>query len=155
MPDLSSSPRKVSTTPRKLDALLERYGESHRDPRNKAIHWICVPLILWSALAAAWALSPVAALALIAASTGFYLSLSWPLAVGMIAVSAGMVYPVVALHQSVLPVAAIVFVVAWIGQFIGHAIEGRKPSFAEDLKFLLVGPVWLLADLYRRLRIPY
>ena len=52
-------------------------------------------------------------------------------------------------------VAAAVFIVAWIGQFIGHAIEGRKPSFFEDVKFLLVGPAWLLHFIYRRAGIPY
>ena len=48
-----------------------------------------------------------------------------------------------------------IFVVAWIGQFIGHKIEGKKPSFFEDLQFLLIGPMWLLADLYRRAGISY
>jgi len=52
-------------------------------------------------------------------------------------------------------VAATVFVAAWIGQFIGHRIEGKKPSFLEDLRFLLIGPAWLLAFVYRRLGIPY
>jgi uncharacterized membrane protein YGL010W len=46
-------------------------------------------------------------------------------------------------------------VAAWAGQFVGHAIEGRKPSFFEDLKFLLVGPAWLLAAAYRRFGIGY
>jgi len=55
----------------------------------------------------------------------------------------------------VLTTAIVVFVVAWIGQFIGHKIEGRKPSFFEDLKFLLVGPAWLLSFVYRRLGIAY
>jgi uncharacterized membrane protein YGL010W len=49
----------------------------------------------------------------------------------------------------------VVFAVAWIGQFVGHGIEGRKPSFLEDVKFLLIGPAWLLGDLYRRLGIAY
>ena len=46
---------------RKIDELFARYGESHRNPANKAIHWVCVPLITWSVLAALWAASPVAA----------------------------------------------------------------------------------------------
>jgi uncharacterized membrane protein YGL010W len=40
--------------------------------------------------------------------------------------------------------------VAWIGQFIGHKVEGRRPSFFTDLKFLLVGPMWTLHKLYKR-----
>jgi uncharacterized membrane protein YGL010W len=48
-----------------------------------------------------------------------------------------------------------VFVLAWIGQFIGHKIEGKKPSFFDDLRYLLIGPLFVLAVLYRRLRIAY
>ena len=48
-----------------------------------------------------------------------------------------------------------IFVIAWIGQFIGHAIEGRRPSFFKDLQFLLIGPLWLVAAAYRRLIVPY
>ena len=49
----------------------------------------------------------------------------------------------------------VIFVVAWIGQFVGHAIEGKRPSFFKDLQFLLIGPLWLLGHLYRRLGIAY
>ena len=48
-----------------------------------------------------------------------------------------------------------IFVVAWIGQFIGHAIEGRRPSFFKDLQFLLIGPIWLLAFVYRSIGLRY
>ena len=140
---------------RRVDALLERYGESHRHPRNKAIHRVCVPLITWSLLAMLWWLSPAAAYALIGLATLYYLSLSFTLAIGMLAVAALMVFPLTQLGAATLPVAVAVFVAAWIGQFVGHRIEGRKPSFLEDLRFLLVGPAWLLADAYRRLGIPY
>jgi uncharacterized membrane protein YGL010W len=51
-------------------------------------------------------------------------------------------------------VAIVVFVVAWVGQFVGHRIEGRKPSFLEDLQFLLVGPAWLLHFVYRGIGVP-
>jgi uncharacterized membrane protein YGL010W len=47
------------------------------------------------------------------------------------------------------------FVATWIGQFIGHAIEGKRPSFLKDLQFLMIGPLWLLADAYRRLGIRF
>ena len=140
---------------RKVDELFERYGESHRHPTNEAIHWICVPLITWSVLAALWAASPAAAYVGIALAVAFYAWLSPQLAVGMLALFALMVYPLTLLGSSTLAVAIAVFVVAWIGQFVGHAIEGRKPSFFEDLKFLLVGPAWLLHFVYRRAGIPY
>jgi uncharacterized membrane protein YGL010W len=148
------SPMTAATT-RTVDALFERYGESHRHPVNKAIHWICVPAITWSLLGMLWAASPIAAYALIAFAMAFYLWLSRPLAFGMLAVAAAMLYPLARIGPHVLWVSVTVFVVAWIGQFIGHQIEGRKPSFFEDLKFLLVGPAWLLAFVYRRLGIAY
>ena len=53
--------------------------------------------------------------------------------------------------QALLSLAVGVFVLAWIGQFLGHKIEGRKPSFLTDLTYLLIGPAWVLAKLYRRL----
>lgn len=141
---------------RKFDELLDRYGESHRNTVNKAIHSVCVPLITWSLVAALWAWTPVAAYALIAVATAYYLSLSVTVAVGMLAVSALMVFPLTQIPAPWLPVVAgAVFVAAWAGQFVGHLIEGRKPSFFEDVKFLLVGPAWLLCDLYRRVGIRY
>ncbi len=140
---------------RKIDQLFERYGESHRNPRNKAIHWVCVPLIVWSVLAALWAWSPAAAYVGIGVALAYYAWLSPAIAVGMLAVIALMVYPLTLLGSRVLLVAAVVFVLAWVGQFIGHLIEGRKPSFFEDVFFLLVGPAWLLGFVYRRFGIAY
>lgn len=140
---------------RKVDELFQRYGESHRNHANEAIHWVCVPLITWSVLAALWAASPVVAYVGIALSVAFYAWLSVPIALGMLAMFVLMVYPLTLLGTNTLAVAAAVFVLAWIGQFIGHAIEGRKPSFFEDVKFLLVGPAWLLHFVYRRAGIRY
>ena len=140
---------------RNVDRLLERYGEFHRNPANKAIHWVCVPLIVWSVLAALWTVSPLAVYAAIGVMTVFYLWLSLPLALGMLVVLALMVWPLTLLGSRALFVSIAVFVTAWIGQFIGHILEGRKPAFLEDVRSLLIGPVWLLADLYRRLGIAY
>ena len=140
---------------RKVDQLFARYAESHRDPVNNAIHWVCVPLIAWSVIAFFWAWSPVAAYAFIAFAVACYAWLSPAIAIGMLGVSAVLVYPLTLLGAHALATAAVVFVLAWIGQFVGHRIEGRKPSFLEDVRFLLVGPAWLLGNLYRRLGILY
>ena len=51
--------------------------------------------------------------------------------------------------------ASVLFVAAWVFQFAGHEVEGRKPSFFKDLQFLLIGPAWLMHFIYRRLGIPY
>jgi len=50
---------------------------------------------------------------------------------------------------------AILFIMAWILQFIGHKIEGKKPSFLKDIQFLLIGPAWLLGFIYKKLNIDY
>jgi len=140
---------------RKIDELFGRYGESHRNPTNKAIHWICVPLITWSLLAALSAWPPLAVYVLIALAFVSYISLSLPIAIGMLVVSAAMVLTLTIVTEHLLALSLVVFAIAWIGQFIGHKIEGKKPSFFQDLKFLLIGPAWLLGFVYRRLGIAY
>jgi uncharacterized membrane protein YGL010W len=114
-----------------------------------------VPLIVWSVLGLLWAAAPVAAYVAIAAALGFYLWLSIPIALGMAAVLAAMLYAVSALGEHALVVSAVVFVAAWAGQFAGHAIEGSRPSFLEDVRSFLVGPAWLLGFVYRRLGIAF
>jgi uncharacterized membrane protein YGL010W len=138
-----------------IDEWFTRYGESHRNPVNKALHWVCVPAITWSVIAIAWWLSPYAALVLCSLALAFYAYLSLPIAFGMLAVVALMVAPLPLLKVNVAMLAAIVFVIAWIGQFAGHRVEGRKPSFFDDIKFLLIGPAWLLGSIYRRMHIRY
>jgi uncharacterized membrane protein YGL010W len=140
---------------RPVDVLFERYGEAHRNPANRTIHWICVPLITWSGLALLWSWTPLAALVLIVGALAFYLWMSPLLALGMLAVTAAMVATMPLFGAWLLPAALVIFVVAWIGQFVGHRIEGRKPAFIDDVKFFLVGPAWLVASLYQRARIRY
>ena len=56
-------------------------------------------------------------------------------------------------YQILLKYYLIAFIIAWIGQFIGHKIEGKKPSFFEDIQFLLIGPAWLISFIYKKLNI--
>jgi len=86
----------------------------------------------------------------------YYASLSIPFAVGVLIMSSVMLWALQMMPQAyVLPGSVAIFVIAWIGQFIGHKIEGKKPSFFDDLRFLLVGPIFVLGFLYRRLHIRY
>lgn len=142
--------------PRDIDVLLGRYAESHRDHTNEIIHFVCIPLIVLSLLGILWALHPLVAVAATLASLYYYTKLSRQFAIGMGVMSALML-GVLALmpDMTVLPVSIAIFVVAWIGQFIGHKIEGKKPSFFEDLRFLLIGPLFVLSFLYRRLNLAY
>jgi uncharacterized membrane protein YGL010W len=147
---------QIAQSERRIDTLLARYAESHRNPVNEIIHFICVPAIMLSVLGLLWAAHPLAALVVTVVSLIYYFTLSVPLAFGMVAMSAAMLWFLSALPQSlVLPVSIAIFVVAWIVQFIGHKIEGKKPSFLEDIRFLLIGPLFVLGFLYRRFDISY
>ncbi|GAC1625690.1 MAG: DUF962 domain-containing protein [Nevskia sp.] len=141
---------------------LDDYSVSHRDPQNKLLHRICVPLIVWSALGALRAI-PLgdeilnACTVAIVLMLAYYLLLSWRLTLGMALLLAATWALIEASYRTLgslhLPLMAAVFVLAWVGQFLGHRIEGVKPSFFKDLQFLLIGPLWLLADVYQRLRL--
>lgn len=154
---------------RRVERLLAEYGESHRNIVNKLIHWFAVPVIAWCVLALIWTLPfpeslkiiPGLNWAWIASSLAivYYLTLSLPIALGMIVFFLFSFALIGAyLNWGDLPLwqlAIAMFLVAWIFQFIGHKIEGRQPSFLEDLQFLLIGPAWLIAALYRLFGIKY
>jgi uncharacterized membrane protein YGL010W len=141
---------------RSIDILLEQYSESHRHPTNELIHFVCVPVIVFTLLGILWAIHPLLALAAVAASMVYYFKLSRPFALGMLAMSAVMLAVLAMMPPlTVLPLSIAISVVAWIGQFIGHKIEGKKPSFLDDLRFLLIGPLFVLSFLYRRLRLAW
>ncbi|MBS4669989.1 Mpo1-like protein, partial [Klebsiella pneumoniae] len=111
-------------SPRRIDELLTRYGEHHQHPMNELIHCVCVPAIVFAVLGLCWLISPAVALLVAAAALAYYLRLSPPLSVGMLAMSALMLVVLARLPAgAVLPVSVVVFVLAWIGQFVGHRIE--------------------------------
>ncbi len=159
-PGVGESPRSQRTATEWFDA----YGESHQNPVNKAIHWVCIPLIYLSTVGLlqsiphpfstpglSWA---VVALVVVLA---FYARLSRTIMVGMgaltvlcIGINTGIELAGLPLHW----VSIGVFGLAWVAQFIGHKIEGKKPSFLDELPFLLVGPAWLLQFVYGRVGIP-
>jgi uncharacterized membrane protein YGL010W len=142
--------------PRPIDSLLDQYRDSHRNRTNEIIHLVCVPLIVFTLLGLLWSAHALLALAVVLAALVYYVRLSPPFALGMLLQSALMLGLLAALPPAtVLPLSLAVFVLAWIGQFIGHQIEGKKPSFLEDLRFLLIGPLFVLSFLYRRLRLAY
>ncbi|MFN7551169.1 MAG: DUF962 domain-containing protein [Pseudomonadota bacterium] len=155
-------------TRRAVDRWLGNYSEDHRHPTNIVLHHVCVPLIMWTVVAFFWVI-PVppgigepwlwAALAMVGA-LGWYLRLSRPLGLAMVAVFVVLGAITHVLYgwlgaTQLLSLAILVFVLAWIGQFIGHRIEGKRPSFFTDLVYLLVGPLWITAKALRRLGIAY
>ena len=154
---------------RSVGEWLSEYGASHENPTNKRLHWICVPPIVLSVMGFLWsvpvprafaALSPWLNWATLtaAAAAVYYLLLSPALAAGIVVVFVVLLALTQGLTHLPWPLwlsSLIIFVIAWIGQFTGHAIEGKRPSFFKDLQFLLIGPLWLLAALYRRLSLRY
>lgn len=158
---------------RKIDQLLSEYGESHQNATNKTIHWICVPLIFLSIVGLVASIpsgvlqsvlgegNPYANWATVALvlTVVYYVSISIPLSIGMAVFAIFCLFVVKLIGQfNVAPlwlVCVIIFVLAWIGQFYGHKVEGKKPSFFKDIQFLLVGPAWLMHFIYKKLGIPY
>jgi uncharacterized membrane protein YGL010W len=149
---------------RQVDIYFDKYAESHQNHTNEAIHWICVPLIVFSLLGLVWSI-PFPQLEflgkyngfvnwasfLIAISIYYYYTLSPVLSFLMFWVIGLMSFGIVKLEQwdanggpAIWLSCLVIFVLAWIGQFIGHKIEKKKPSFLDDIKFLLIGPIWLL-----------
>ncbi|MBF9253069.1 DUF962 domain-containing protein [Pontibacter sp. 172403-2] len=153
---------------------FDAYGQSHQNHTNKLIHWICVPLIFFSivgllasipsdVLKALFppAMQPYIHFGTVVLVLGllFYLRLSFTMFLGMALVCAVVLWAVHALDAAtgtpLWLICLVIFVLAWAGQFYGHKVEGKKPSFFNDLQFLLIGPAWLLGFIYRKLGIPY
>jgi uncharacterized membrane protein YGL010W len=158
---------------RNIDSLLLEYGESHQNKTNKLIHWFCVPAIFFSVVGlvfsipsgflvdqlpflgdfANWA-TLILFLILI-----YYITLSPALTFGMLLFSAFCLflanYLAISFPGMLAYISLAVFVLAWIVQFYGHKIEGKKPSFLKDVQFLMIGPAWLMHFIYKKIGISY
>ncbi len=126
-----------------INEWFDEYSESHQNKTNKMIHWICVPTIYFSIVGILAHFSALLTAVLLALAFIFYARLDIVLAVAIAALTLIMAWLI-----WVLPVGygfyIALFIFAWIGQFYGHKIEGKKPSFFKDLQFLLIGPIWCL-----------
>jgi uncharacterized membrane protein YGL010W len=140
-----------------IEQWLSEYGESHQNRTNKKIHYVAVPVIMMTLLGLLWAIPKPAffpdhflanwSTLFVSISLVFYASLHFCACILMLLMSALMLSGIYALdqnpHISLVTTCVAFFIVAWIFQFIGHKIEGKKPSFFEDLVFLLIGPLWI------------
>lgn len=155
---------------RKIHLLLDTYGESHKNHLNKTIHWVCVPAIFFSLVGLLYAVptegiieksmwanagSIVLLLALV-----YYAVLSKSLAIGFVFWGLfclwlnHQIYQWVGTDNGMLALISLaIFAIAWVFQIIGHKIEGKKPSFLQDVQFLLIGPAWLMQFIYKRLNV--
>ena len=146
-------PESMDIPQRKVDTLLQHYGLSHTHPVNEVIHFVAIPAIMLSLNGLLFAVHPALVLLLIAGSLVYYARLSWPFTLCMLLLSSLMLALVDAMDAAGVLVQSSVgiFVLAWIFQFIGHHLEGKKPSFFEDLQYLLVGPLFVLSKAFERL----
>ena len=138
-----------------MQQLLQEYASSHQNKTNKIIHFICVPVIFWTIVALLWLVKIpyVDNLALVTSVllSFYYLAKDLKVAIQMIVFTILCLLLTAFMEKQgfpVLEIAVILFVVAWIFQFIGHKVEGKKPSFFKDLQFLLVGPAWIIKQIF-------
>lgn len=143
----TTAEKSPPSTLRRVDQLLTHYALSHRNPTNEAIHLVAIPLIMLSLVGMLFALHPWAAYAFVGASLMYYARLSTVFFIAMLLWSALSFLLCFALGKALLPVSVAVFVGAWVLQFVGHRIEGKKPSFFEDIQYLWVGPLFVLSRL--------
>jgi uncharacterized membrane protein YGL010W len=157
---------KTIETMRSIESLLSEYGESHQNPTNKLVHWVCVPVIFFCVVGLLYSVklgvdlttgTPLnLAMVALLLTVLYYARLSPTLAVGMTFFALFCLWVCQLIEASgakLWLVSLILFVLAWIGQFWGHKIEGKKPSFLKDVQFLLIGPAWLMSFIYEKVGI--
>jgi len=154
---------------RTIHQWLNEYGESHTNEINKLIHWICVPAIFFSITGLLYCvklpffiadnLQLNVAMIVLLLTMIYYLSLSIKIGIGMLLfgfICLVLCYFLETVLRFPLWIFCIaMFVLAWIGQFYGHKVEGKKPSFFKDIQFLLIGPMWLMSFIYKKIGISF
>ena len=141
---------------------LSTYKSVHLNPKNIRTHFVGVPLIIWSIFLLlnlipvnffAWddpAISINAASAFAIGVLIYYFKLHARLAIGLTLFILPVLYTshLVTEVQGAVWIAIAVFVIGWVFQLIGHKYEKAKPAFVDDLNQLLIGPFFLMAELY-------
>ena len=150
-----------------IDQWLSEYGESHQNPTNKMVHYVCVPVIFFTVVGLLYCiplftlpsgyLITVAHIVTLMVAI-YYCLLSIPLAIGMTLYAVICLLLCQAIQQAtggnLLWVSIGLFVLAWIAQFWGHKVEGKKPSFLKDLQYLMIGPAWIMSFLFKKVGLP-
>jgi uncharacterized membrane protein YGL010W len=150
-----------------LQNWFDEYAVSHQNKTNQSIHFICVPAIYFSIVGMLMSIPTKFITSIINLNNPlifnwasvvliflmlFYLRLSFTTFIRMLAFSFFCVIGNYYL-STILPlfyVSVTIFVLAWIGQFYGHKLEGKKPSFFKDLQFLLIGPAWVFQKISKK-----
>jgi len=146
---------------------FDEYAESHQNETNQFVHYICVPIIFFSVIGLLMSIPAQ----FIESTFGLYNPLieNWAaifsLLISFFYMRLGFWYFLEMLlimllciignfwlsnTTNLLYASLIIFIIGWVGQFWGHKIEGKKPSFAKDLQFLLIGPLWVMQKLNKK-----
>ena len=133
---------------------FDEYSESHQDPTNKLMHWVCVPTIYFSIIGILANFSVLLAALVFVLALIFYARLDILLAIAMAILTLVMAWMIWILPKG-FGLYISLFILAWIGQFYGHKVEGKKPSFFKDLQFLLIGPIWCLDTFLGKVSLKY
>ena len=158
--------RKIVTKvpQREIDILFAEYAATKQHPSNRLIHWVCIPLMIFSILGLAWSI-PFPHLGFLGRYNGFlnwasfliafagyyYYRLSPVLSYMMLLLVFALSLVVVQFEKWALAggpalwlVCVVVLLIAVAGLFIGQKIEGKRTAFLNSVKFVLIGPIWLL-----------
>ena len=135
-----------------LSRLFEDYGSYHRHPANKLCHYVGIPMIVFTLVGLLWKLSPAVALAVGLAAVLYDLRLSIRLTVPFAAFVLLSAATAPGLPATFLWAG---FVLGWVLQFVGHFLyEKKAPAFFENLRQLLVGPLWIIGTLVEKREAP-
>ena len=127
-----------------LTRLLESYEKNHQNPVNEVIHMIAIPLIMFSILGVTAAFDIFLEYILVGIVLFYYLKLSKIAALLMLVWLLIYLGLVALLRPYIIEISLLLFVLGWILQFLGHFIEGKRPSFFEDLRYFLIGPLFVV-----------
>ena len=149
-----------------LEDWLDAYAVSHQNKTNKLIHYFCVPAIYFSIVGLLMSIplgilskvniqEPILinwAVVVLIPVFIFYARLSLKVAFLILFFSAIFVFSnyQISIIANLWVVSIVIFAIAWIFQFYGHHLEGKKPSFLKDIQFLLIGPAWILNALFKK-----
>jgi len=143
---------------KKVETWFRDYSADHWNPFNQKVHYVCVPLIGYSVTGLLWSIPQLQILGfqmnwtipIILGLSLFYLLLNIKLGLimGVILSLMSLSFYYIAPHVSVVYLSLGIFVLAWLGQFYGHVVEGKRPSFFTDLTYLFIGPLWILVKAF-------
>ena len=127
-----------------LTRLLESYEKNHQNPVNEVIHVIAIPLIMFSILGVTAAFDIFLEYILVGIVFFYYLKLSKTAALLMLVWLLIYLGLVALLKPYIIQISISLFIFGWVLQFLGHFVEGKRPSFFEDLRYFLIGPLFVV-----------